>query len=520
MAGPPTGNVRWLRNGWKWAIVLVAAIALSAAGTRALLRHLSTPALLAELPPVPDLSDASPAMTRQIGEADAAARERVHSADRVGHLGMVYHANLFYQRAAPCYRLAVRLARRDRRWPYYLALLCETTGQTHRALPWFERAARLAPDAPWVSYRLANAELKLSRLDRARQGYLEVANTDTHRQHGLLGMAEVARREEEWQRVIDLLSPALREDPDFGPARHLLAAAYEALDRPDQAREVLPLYASIPTSLPTHDPLSEAIDQLSCSSSHLLKQAITAERTEDRARAGQLLERLVEVAPDDTDGHLAFAGWLRETAVSLRENGRPAEADPYLRRGLEEALLAVDLEPDSATAHNSVGMLLNDLGEAEAAIEHLTRAVELDPNLHIAHGNLAAVLVMVGRYEEAIDHSRTALDVYPDQPDYLNCLGAALKHSGDREGAVRTWYEAIEADAEYSPARYNLAQEFISRGNYRFAAEHLSAILEYYPDHLEALELMAWLQSQPDAGGEDGEAHHEDTKTQSTAQGG
>jgi tetratricopeptide (TPR) repeat protein len=495
---PTAGHQR--RSWWKWSAGALALALLAAVGTRQLIRYLSTPALIARLPSVPDLSGANPSMARAIEEADAAARRDVHSDERVGHLGMVYHANLLYDRAAPCYELAAHLAPRDHRWPYYLGLLHETAGRTEQALPFIERAAELSPETPWIRYRLANILLKLGRLEQAGQAYRKIAETDTHRRHGLLGLAEVAKRRREWQKVIDLLAPAVEQDPDFGPARHALAAAYEALDMPAKARSVLPLTRNIPTTLPARDPLSDAIDNLSCSSSHLLKQAVLAQRAGDGTRAGELLQRLVRVAPEDPDSHLALSGWCRDRAKALQDRGLQPEAESFFQSALQEARAALELAPTSAIAHNTAGITLRDLGDLEPAIDHLTRAVELDPNLHVAHHNLAVVLILAGKPQQAVPHARKAVRLHPGEVQYLNDLGVALKDAGDVAGAMQVWRKAIQTDPGACSPRYNLAQALVVRGDLQAAAAHLRAILGYEPDHAQARELYAWVLAQMDAG--------------------
>lgn len=494
----PAGGYR-RQSWWKWTAGAVAVALLAAVASRQVLRSLTEPALLAQLPRVPDLGSANAAMAEQISQADAAARRDVHSAARVGRLGMVYHANLFYDQAAACYQLAAHLAPRDQRWPYYLGLLHETAGRTAQALPFIQRAAQLSPKAPWIECRLANILLKLGRLKDAQQAYGKIVETETHREHGLLGLTEVAKRRGEWQRVIDLLSPAVKEDPGFGPARHVLAAAYEALDRSAEARAILPLTRNMPTTLPARDPLSNAIDDLSCSSSHLLKQAVLAQRAGDDTRAGQLLQRLVRVAPEDIDSHLALSGWYRDRAKALQDRGLRTEADGFLQAALAQACLALELDPASAIAHNTAGITLRDLGHTEAAINHLTQAVKLDPNLHVAQHNLAVVLIVAGKPDQAVEHARKAVRLHPGEAEYLNDLGVALKEAGDVEAAMRVWRKAIQTDPGSCSPRFNLAQALVGEGDLEAAAGHLRAILGYEPDHAQARELYGWVLGQMNA---------------------
>ncbi|MGD8241028.1 MAG: tetratricopeptide repeat protein, partial [Armatimonadota bacterium] len=485
----------------RWIVLLGVAVLLTGCGAVLLLRHLSASALRDQLPPLPELSDAPRAMAHQIREADAAARKRVHSADRVGLLGMVYHANLFYEEAGACYRVASGLAPRDYRWPYYRALLHETVGRADRSLPLLGRTVELSRDAPWVRRRLGNVALKLGELDAARQAFGEIADTDTHRQHGLLGLAEVARRERRWQEVVELLSPALAEDPSFGPARHVLASAYEALGMSERAREVLPPRKGVATTLPIRDPDSDTIDDLSCSPTHLRNAATLAQRVEPSMhREGELLMRLVAVAPEDLDGHLALCRWNHRAAKVSQERGLASEAERHLEQALAEARTATRLGPDCGAAHAALGVVLMSIGDVEPAITHMRRALELDPNMPLVHRDLAVILMATDRYEDAVEHAEALVRESPRDPSYLNCLAIAAKGSGDADRALALWREVVEVDPAHESARLNLASELLSRGEYSLAEAHVGIVLENDPQNAVARELASVLPDRQAAG--------------------
>ncbi len=491
----------WVQSRWKWIVLVGVLILVVGSSALFLLRHLSSSALRAELPEVPELSGAPRAMARQIRAADAGARKQIHSADSVGLLGAVYHGNLYYEEAGACYRLAGRLGPGDHRWPYCLALLHETVGRPDQALPLLQRAVELSRGAPWVRWRLGNVALKLGRRDTARKAFGELAETDTHRQHGILGLADIARRARRWPEVIDLLSPALAEDPDFGPARHMLASAYEARGMPEKAREVLPPHKRIPTALPAHDPDSEAIDQLSCSSTHLLKVATLAQRQEGFGQQqGQLLRRLVEVAPEDLDGHLALCWWNIDAAMSLLQQGATSQSERFLEQALEEARIAVGLDPDSGMAHSHLGIALMKMGDADQAITHLKRALAIDPNMPPVHRHLAVIYIATERYEDAVKHAEAALRTSPRSPEYLECLAMAVKGLGDGDRAMALWYEALDVDPEFEPARLDLASELMDRGEYSLAQAHLDVVLKSNPQNAYAQHLASALRERRGAG--------------------
>jgi tetratricopeptide (TPR) repeat protein len=115
--------------------------------------------------------------------------------------------------------------------------------------------------------------------------------------------------------------------------------------------------------------------------------------------------------------------WLKEATRLAPENPaiREAAVRFYLRlglvheqQGLEAAQAFVELEPESAVAHDLLGWVHFLAGDAEQAAEHLSEAVELGPSLATAHYHLGRVEAYLGRREEAQLTLTRALDLNTD----------------------------------------------------------------------------------------------------------
>jgi protein O-GlcNAc transferase len=59
-------------------------------------------------------------------------------------------------------------------------------------------------------------------------------------------------------------------------------------------------------------------------------------------------------------------------------------------------------------------VLLFGAGRIQEAIRHLRNAVELSPDSATAHSDLGGALAQAGRAEEALTHIRMALAIDPD----------------------------------------------------------------------------------------------------------
>jgi tetratricopeptide (TPR) repeat protein len=121
---------------------------------------------------------------------------------------------------------------------------------------------------------------------------------------------------------------------------------------------------------------------------------------------------------------------------------------------------AIRLDPDSASAHSSLGRLLS---VPEEALPHLRRAVELDPRNGNAHYSLATVLLEARRYDEALEEFRTALRLLPDSAEVRNNLGVTLASRGRLDEAIDLFQQALQMQPEFADARRNLAMAIEKR---------------------------------------------------------
>jgi hypothetical protein len=120
--------------------------------------------------------------------------------------------------------------------------------------------------------------------------------------------------------------------------------------------------------------------------------------------------------------------------VSLQQQGRLAEAAEVLRRAIARA-------PTFALAHNNLGSVLRDAGDAEAALASYRQAIELAPGDPRYRNNLALALQDLCRLDEAIESFDTALRLRPEYQKARAFRALALLLVGDY---ARGWadYEA------------------------------------------------------------------------------
>ncbi len=250
------GNRR--RKFWLvFALSATAVVGIVAAMGVIVIPELSRRAILRQLPPVPDLCKEPKALVDAIHRADSDARDDPFSVEKIGQLGMMYHANDMFDQAKLCYETAVKLSPVDFRWNYYLALVNEEIGREDRAIELLRRAIELVPEYIAAKARLGTLLLRNSRVQEARTTFEDVLNHDPLQPDACLGMARILARERNWRNVISTLEPTLEVNPMFGPAVRLLSRAYRQVGRADLREEQLDKTVLVEKMI--NEPLLDAI---------------------------------------------------------------------------------------------------------------------------------------------------------------------------------------------------------------------------------------------------------------------
>jgi protein O-GlcNAc transferase len=184
-------------------------------------------------------------------------------------------------------------------------------------------------------------------------------------------------------------------------------------------------------------------------------------------QAHEYFTRAVKRDPADAVSHEALARIARDWGT------------PHL--GLADAYRAVHYAPDSPSAANTLGTLLQALGYVTEAKAWYGQALALDPNAWYALNNLCYAAIMTR--ELAIDMCQAAVKAAPDAKAPRNNLALAHAAAGDLDGASR-WFRRAGDTAE---AHYNYGVTLMGRREYAQAVEAFRKALALNPDHSDAL---------------------------------
>ena len=146
--------------------------------------------------------------------------------------------------------------------------------------------------------------------------------------------------------------------------------------------------------------------------------------------------------------------------------------------GLGYAYRAVYFAPGLAVAHNTVGTVLQALGQRDAARARYEVALQYDPTAAYAFNNLCYSWVLEARGREAVAACRAALSLRPDFVAAQNNLGLAFAVSGQMEAAAA----AFDKAGDVASARYNEGIVLLATRQYGEARAAFEAAHRARPD--------------------------------------
>jgi tetratricopeptide (TPR) repeat protein len=142
----------------------------------------------------------------------------------------------------------------------------------------------------------------------------------------------------------------------------------------------------------------------------------------------------------------------------------------------------VSKSPDSARAHNNLGLAYQTSGLARKAIRHYKLALNLDPYYSNARENLANIYIEMGLNSEALKQYSYVLKHNPLDENAHNNIGAAYYRTGLIENAIDHYLAAVEIKPYYGTAHNNLGHAYYGQGLLRKAIDHYQIAVQLMPD--------------------------------------
>ncbi len=190
----------------------------------------------------------------------------------------------------------------------------------------------------------------------------------------------------------------------------------------------------------------------------------------DLRKAIEYFQQAVALDPNYA---LAYSGLA--DAYTLLPVYRGAPSREVLPKAREAALKALSLDNQLAEAHISLGLVLHfydyDVAGAEREFK---AAIELNPNSATAHQFYGNLLFQLGRDKESSAEFRRALEIDPLLLTSNRLYGLSLLYARKYDEAIAQLKKTVELDASFAPAHDSLAQVYLAKGNYAESVEEFA----------------------------------------------
>ena len=417
----------------------------------------------AKLLPValPDLSRVDVAVQAQARERYATLTRTIANRDTpipdlaraYGDFGMLLQAAEYYEAAEPCYLNAQALAPEEIRWPYYIAHLRKSLGETDKAEAAFTRVLELRPDDFPTLVWLASLYLDKGRPENAEPLFAKALTVMPRSVAALAGLGRAALAKRDYAGAAKHLEEALSVDPQAESLHAPLAMAYRGLGDLHKAEPHLRQWRNTDILLP--DPLQQELDLL-------LESGLSYELRGVRALDGQDWK--------------AAAGFFRRGLALTTQN-------TSLRRSLQHKL-------------GTALFMTGDVKGAERQFEEVIRASPgegIDESSAKAHYSLAVLRASNGRSQDAIEHFSAAVTYQPNYVEAQLALAEALRRAGRVEASLASYKAAVAINPRASQGRLGYAFALARLGRYREARDWLADAMVLAPDRPEFSHALARL---------------------------
>ncbi|MFH1857950.1 MAG: tetratricopeptide repeat protein, partial [Candidatus Omnitrophota bacterium] len=161
---------------------------------------------------------------------------------------------------------------------------------------------------------------------------------------------------------------------------------------------------------------------------------------------------------------LAAAALVYFSALTFYQNRVFRDPEAFYQNVIHHA-------PDSWTALNNLGKLLEQKGDLKQSEALLRKAVQRMPYRPESHSNLGTLLLKQGNLPSAIEEYRAAIRLWPESPELHNNLASAYRLAGKSLEAVAEYRLTLRLDPDLIESRYFLAKTYEGLGKKQLADE-------------------------------------------------
>jgi protein O-GlcNAc transferase len=402
-----------------------------------------------------------PAITKM----KAALAIEPQNAELHDELGSLYAQQKNWAQAQSEFATAIRLNSNLAAAHLHLGLAMQAQGEKD-GLTELERASQLAPQNEVIAIEYGKALAASGQDEQAITVFQHVLEVDPESTAASYQLALALQRSNKVQEAISLLKKVVAAEPNNAEAMTNLGMA---LCQAQLAKDSVPVLqravALAPESVTAHQDLAAAYVQLS-----------------QFGDAVSELRQAIKLAPDQPQLHynlgLAFkmqddaAQAIPELQIAEKLDSSAPEA-PYLLGVLymqtgryedaaREMDLSLKLRPENGDGWAALGSVYDKLNKPAEATSALREAIRQLPNQPDPHLTLAAILTKQNQPAAAAAERKKAAglmrsNMNRQRAEVATNAGNSQLRSGDVEGSVTQFRDALSYDANYPEAHMGLA---------------------------------------------------------------
>jgi len=178
-----------------------------------------------------------------------------------------------------------------------------------------------------------------------------------------------------------------------------------------------------------------------------------------------------------------LTGWLK--ATWYRFLGRHKLRSHEFQSALQYFQTSAEQDSSNPGTAIEIGWCFYKLNYYQAAIDSYERALQQQPDHASAHAYLALVLSKVQRPQEAIEELRRALRIDPELKNrafFESCLGKWLSEQGRWKEAVGPLESTIKSEPKDASARYSLGFAYAQLRRFEEAVNEFQTSAKLHPN--------------------------------------
>ncbi len=196
--------------------------------------------------------------------------------------------------------------------------------------------------------------------------------------------------------------------------------------------------------------------------------------SEDLEKAAEFFSQAIEKDPEFALAHSGLANAY--ALMPVYGAFRPRE---FISKAKQAALRSLDLDPNLAEGHASLGLILQTYDfDWEGAEREFKTAIRLNPNFATAHQWYAEHLAFRGETDRALAKISDALELDPFSLVINRMKGNLLSFSNKHDEALAQFNKTLELYPNYGLVIFNIGDTLASKGMKKEAVGHYLIALE------------------------------------------